>query len=84
MRNAENLRQEETVDLLSKCWMTHDGMWFFLCLQDVGIEITNKINKSAIKSLSSLEIARAKKALDCEAPDRNFDEFKLFSVKFPS
>ena len=53
-------------------------MWFFHCLQAYGIEKTNKINKSAIKSLASIEIARVKKTLDCEEPDKNFDEFKSF------
>ena len=78
MRKAKNIKQEETVELLNKCWMTHDGMWFFHCLQEFGIEATNKINKSAIKSLSAIEIARVKKALDCTAPIEDFNEFKQF------
>jgi len=40
--------------------MTHDGMWFFHCLQEFGIEATNKINKSAIKFLSSIEDKKKK------------------------
>lgn len=78
MREAKNIQQKETVDLLNKCWMTHDGMWFFHCLQEFGIDATNKLNKSAIKSLSSIEIARVKKALDCITPIEDFDEFKGF------
>lgn len=78
MRRAENLRQEETVDLLNKCWMTHDGMWFFHCLQEFGIETANKMNKAAIRSLSSMEIARVKKALECDEPNKSFDEFTSF------
>lgn len=78
MRKVKNFEQKEIVDLLNKCWMTHDGMWFFHCLQEFGIEATNKINKSAIKSLSSNEIARMKKALDCISPVESFDEFKDF------
>ncbi len=61
LREAKNIQQKETVDLLNKCWMTHDGMWFFHCLQEFGIEVTNKLNKSAIKSLSSIEIVKNKK-----------------------
>ena len=45
MRTAKDIQQKEIVDLLNKCWMTHDGMWFFHCLQENGIEITNRINK---------------------------------------
>jgi len=75
---VKNISQKETVDLLNKCWMTHDGMWFFHCLQEFGIETTNKINKSAIKSLSSIEIERVKKTLGFNRRIENFDEFKIF------
>lgn len=78
MRETKNIQQHETVELLNKCWMTHDGMWFFHCLQEFGIEATNKINKSAIKSLSSIEIARVKKTLDCVNPINDFNGFKAF------
>ena len=78
MRKAKNIPQKETVDLLNKCWMTHDGMWFFHCLREFGIEATNKMNKSAIKSLSSIEIARVKKTLDCRKPIEDFNAFKIF------
>lgn len=43
---------------MNKCWMTHDGMWFFHCLQELGIEKTNKINKAAIRSLAPIETRR--------------------------
>lgn len=78
MRKVESLQQKEILDFLNKCWMTHDGMWFFHSLQEFGIEATNKLNKSAIKSLSSIEIARMKKILDCNKAIENFDEFKFF------
>ncbi len=53
-------------------------MWFFHCLQEFGIDATNKLNKSAIKSLSSIEITRLKKVLDCIRPIEDFDGFKGF------
>ena len=59
--------------------MTHDGMWFFHCLQKCGIEATNKINKSAIHSLASIEIKRIKHVLGVE---KNMDTFKEFSLFF--
>jgi hypothetical protein len=58
--------------------MTHDGMWFFHCLQNFGIEATNEINKAAIKSLSGIEIGRIKKTLGYINPIENFDDFKSF------
>jgi hypothetical protein len=78
LRKADTLKREETVDLLNKCWMTHDGMWFLHCFQAFGIDQANKINKRAIKSLAAIEIARVKAALAYDQPNRNFDGFKSF------
>ena len=58
--------------------MTHDGMWFFHCLQEFGIDKTNKLNKSAIKSLSSIEIHRIKDILRFNKEIINHDSFKEF------
>ena len=81
MRSVQNISQKEIIDLLGKCWMTHDGMWFFHCLQEFGIAATNKINKSAIESLSSIEIKRIKYVLGIEKNIENFAEFKLFFME---
>ena len=78
MLSIENINQKEIIDLLNKCWMTHDGMWFFHCLNEFGIETTNKINKLSIKSLSSIEIERIKIALGFEKNIESFEEFRLF------
>ena len=78
MKDARSIEQTETVALLNKCWMTHDGMWFFHCLREFGIEATNRINKSAIKSMSSMEIQRVQKTLNCTDPSKNFNAFKEF------
>jgi len=81
MRPVHNISQKELIDVLGKCWMTHDGMWFFHCLQEFGIEATNKINKSAIQSLAPIEIKRMKHVLKIEKTIENFDEFKLFFME---
>jgi len=81
LRSVKNIPQKETIDLLNRCWMTHDGMWFFHCLQEFGIEATNKINKSAFKSLSSIEIKRIKSILGFEKNIENFEEFRLFFIE---
>ena len=78
MQSVKNIPQKEIIDLLNKCWMTHDGMWFFHCLQEFGIEATNKLNKSAIKSLSSIEIKRIQNILGFKKNIENFEDFKLF------
>ncbi|MFW9827817.1 MAG: DUF6125 family protein [Candidatus Thorarchaeota archaeon] len=55
------MENHELKELLIKSWMTHDGMWFYHCLKECGMEKTNKINKAAIKSMSIIEIKRIQK-----------------------
>ncbi len=72
-------KKEQLVDLVDKCWMTHDGLWFYQCLQEMGAEKTNRINKEAIKTLAGIEVGRVKKFLGVEGTRINtFEEFKDF------
>ena len=77
MLNMRSLEKDELKELLIKGWMTHDAMWFYHCLQECGIEKTNRINKAAIKAMSAVEIKRIQKAVGTEKLD-TFDEFKRF------
>jgi hypothetical protein len=77
MLNMRSLEKDELKELLIKGWMTHDAMWFYHCLQECGIEKTNRINKAAIKAMSAVEIKRIQKAVGAEKLD-TFDEFKRF------
>ncbi|MEW6261823.1 MAG: DUF6125 family protein [Thermodesulfobacteriota bacterium] len=70
--------RKDLIVLLNKCWMTHDGMWFYSCLQEFGIEKANKLNKSAIKLLAPIEVKRMKNALAMEGEIDSFDQFKEF------
>jgi len=81
LRSVKDISQKEVIDLLGKCWMTHDGMWFFHCLQAFGVETTNKLNKSAIQTLAPLEINRLKHLLGIENKIETYDEFKLFFME---
>ena len=78
MSAPRELQKEEIIDLLNRCWMTHDGMWFYHCLKNFGIEKANELNKAAIKSLAPVEIDRITKALGLEKRIENFQEFKDF------
>jgi len=79
MSPFDKIKREELVDLLNRCWMTHDGMWFYHCLQEFGIEKANKLNKSAIRSLAPIEMKRMKKALGIEKEQfQTFEEVKNF------
>ena len=77
MRAPEQLSRKEITDLLNKGWMSHDGMWFYHCLKEFGIEKANKLNKAAIQSLAPLEMKRLKKLLGIEKIE-TFEEFKAF------
>ena len=69
--------KDELKELLIKGWMTHDAMWFYHCLQECGIEKTNRINKAAIRAMSAIEIKRIQKAVGAGKLD-TFDKFKRF------
>ena len=77
MKTLADISKEELIELENSCWMTHDSMWFFVCLSNFGIEQANKLNKTAIKALSPLEVGRTKKAIGF-AKDKveNFQELK--------
>jgi hypothetical protein len=71
------LEKMELKELLIKNWITHDGMWFYHCQQEFGIEKTNALNLAAIKSLSAIEVPRISKALGLEkGAIKTFENFK--------
>ncbi|MEJ2101299.1 MAG: DUF6125 family protein [Desulfobacterales bacterium] len=79
MKPLRQIKTEEQIELLKKCWMTHDGMWFYHCLQELGIEKTNMLNKAAIKSLAPIETGRMIRAMGIEGKHiQTFAEFKNF------
>jgi hypothetical protein len=53
-------------EILNKNWMTHDAMWFYHCLQECGIEKTNKINLAAIRAMAQIEVKRLTELLAVE------------------
>jgi hypothetical protein len=69
--------KDELKELLVKGWMTHDAMWFYSCLQECGIEKTNRINKAAIRAMSAIEIKRIQKVVGAGNIE-TWDEFKRF------
>jgi len=69
----------ELINLLNKCWMTHDGMWFYNCFQEFGIQHANRMNKAAIQLLAPIEVGRIKKFLGMEKESiETFDAFIRF------
>ena len=78
MESQNSMPQKEIIDLLNKCWMTHDGMWFFHCLKTLGMEETNRLNKAAIKSLAPIEIKRLRAILGNEYDPHDVQNFNRF------
>jgi hypothetical protein len=72
MREPDN---REIKEILIKNWMTHDAMWFYNCLQECGIEKTNKINKAAVRAMGTIEIKRIQKAAGIEKVE-TFEDLK--------
>ncbi|UCD57353.1 MAG: hypothetical protein JSV16_16355 [Candidatus Hydrogenedentota bacterium] len=77
-----SLDKNELKELLVKCWMTHDGLWFYHCLQECGIEKTSKINQAAARAVGAAEMRRITKALGMEKVETFEDLKKLIEEGF--
>lgn len=76
---VDRMTKDEIIEFLNRSWMTHDGMWFYNCFRECGIETANRVNKAAIRSMAPLEMARMKKALGFTAEKmETFEEFREF------
>ncbi len=69
--------QEALKQFLLRGWMTHDAMWFKSALEECGIDLTNRLNRRAIRSMSPIEVKRVQQALGLEEV-RSFDQLKAF------
>ena len=72
----EKLSKDDVREFFSKNWMTHDAMWFGNCMQELGPEKANQINKTAVRLMAGIEIKRIMKLL-CKpkgVPVTTFDE----------
>jgi len=79
MNALEGIALKDIKEFLGKSWLTHDGMWFFNVCQEYGIDVANKLNRAAIKSMSPFEVGRCKKLLGIEKDKlETFTEVKDF------
>jgi hypothetical protein len=78
--NMEKHEKKQLIELLNKCWMTHDGMWFYHCVQQIGVQKANQLNKAAIRALAPVEIGRIKDYLGMDA--ERIDTFNAFQRLF--
>ena len=75
--NMKTIDKEEMKELLVKCWMTHDGLWFYHSLQECGIEKTNRINQAAARAIGAVEAKRIMRAFGMEKIE-TFEELREF------
>ncbi|MCB2193302.1 MAG: hypothetical protein KQI62_17145 [Deltaproteobacteria bacterium] len=61
------LEPSQVKELLNKNWMTHDAMWFFHCMQKLGMDETNQLNLAAVRSMAQIEAKRLAQALGLES-----------------
>lgn len=66
---AEGLGRPQIRDLLSKGWLTHDGMWFDQAARALGLEEANRLNLAAIRAMAPFEVSRLSEALGVGAGD---------------
>jgi hypothetical protein len=66
MKASESLGAEALKQLLTRCWMSHDAMWFKSAVDELGIERANKLNRAAIRALAPIEVRRFMAALGLE------------------
>ena len=76
------LSKDDLRELLSKNWMTHDAMWLYHSIQEVGVERTNKINRAAVRSMGAIEVRRIKKLLGMDQVKTFADLKRLFEEGF--
>ena len=79
MSLMETLTRGEIKELLCKCWMTHDAVWFANALFSHGIGEANRLNRAAIKSMVDIELGRFLRAMNLTSNQvRRFEGFKAF------
>ncbi len=59
----QRLNRDEVKELFSKNWLTHDAMWYGSCMQELGPEKANHLNKTAVRLMAGIEIKRIVKLM---------------------
>lgn len=83
MQIAEQIDKHQLRELLSKGWLTHDAIWFYNVIKEIGIDKANIINLNSIEAMAAIEIQRYLKALGYQK-DTKFTRFQDFVEFFDS
>ena len=60
----KKLNRDDVKELFSKNWLTHDAMWYGSCMQELGPERANQLNRRAVRLMAAIEIKRVMKLMD--------------------
>ena len=59
----QELSKGDVKEFFSKNWMTHDAMWYGSCMQALGPDQANQLNKGAVRLMAGIEIKRILKLM---------------------
>ena len=60
----KKLDRYDVKEVFSKNWLTHDAMWYGSCMQELGPEKANQLNKTAVRLMAAIEIKRIMKLMN--------------------
>jgi hypothetical protein len=72
----KKLNRDDVKEIFSKNWLTHDAMWYGSCIQELGPDKANQLNKTAVRLMAAIEIKRITKLMDKpkDVTMKTFDE----------
>ncbi len=73
--SIEEISKKDMKELISKNWMTHDAIWLSSCIEKVGIEKANEINRASSFKMATVEIKRIMELLGLSKKD-TFEDIK--------
>ena len=76
----KTLNKWEVREILSKNWMTHDAMWYGVCVQELGPEKANQLNKAAVRLMAGIEIKRVLKLMGRQLDASSVDFHELAEI----
>lgn len=74
----EIIDKDRLKDILCRVWMRHDALWFSYCLQEGGIEMTNRLNQAAVRGFAAYEARQLPKLAGLKDGPNNFAELEIF------
>ena len=80
MNLMETMDKDGVREFFSKNWMTHDAMWYGVCVQELGPEKANHLNKAAVRLMAGLEIKRVARLMRRPTDDPVTDFHELAEI----